>query len=166
MKRTAKILSMTDACKAQYLKPDGNPYKEGEIIKNDDYAAVLEEIGRSGNASFYNGSISGLIEKEMKDNDGFLTSADLKAYSAIRKKPAKFEFLGNKVITAPPPSTGSLVFSGLRALMNLTEQTDHQELLARAMLKMFSERRRGLGTCKAKEPQTQLSLLKQQAFAH
>ena len=150
MKRTAKILSRTDACKALYLKPDGNPYKEGEIIKNDDYAAVLEEIGRFGNASFYNGSISGLIEKEMKDNDGFLTSEDLKTYSAIRKKPAKFEFLGNKVITAPPPSTGSLVFSGLRALMDLTEQTDHQELLARAMLKMFSDRRRGFGNLQGK----------------
>ncbi|GIR53903.1 MAG: hypothetical protein CM15mP62_13740 [Rhodospirillaceae bacterium] len=92
MKRTAKILSMTDACKAQYLKPDGNPYKEGEIIKNDDYAAVLEEIGRSGNASFYNGSISELIEKEMKDNDGFLKSADLKTYSAIQKNPPNSNF--------------------------------------------------------------------------
>ena len=99
MKRTAKVLSVTDACKALYLKPDGNPYKEGEIIKNGDYAAVLEEIGQSGNTSFYNGNIAELIEKEMKDNDGFLKSADLKTYSAIQKKPAKFEFLGNKVIT-------------------------------------------------------------------
>ena len=31
------------------------------------------------------GSISELIEKEMKDNDGFLKSADLKTYSAIQK---------------------------------------------------------------------------------
>ena len=145
MARTAKILSKTDACKTLYLKPEGNPFKEGEIIKNADYAAVLEEIGRSGNSSFYNGSICELIEKEMRDNDGFLTSADLRTYSAISKKPAEFEFLGNKVITAPPPSTGPLVFSGLQALMNFTEQNDHQELLARAMLKMFSDRRKSFG---------------------
>jgi len=145
MARTSKILSTTDACKTLYLKPEGNPFKEGEIIKNADYAAVLEEIGRSGNSSFYNGSICELIEKEMRDNDGFLTSADLRTYSAISKKPAEFEFLGNKVITAPPPSTGPLVFSGLQALMNFTEQNDHQELLARAMLKMFSDRRKSFG---------------------
>ena len=145
MARTAKILSTTDACKTLYLKPEGNPFKEGEIIKNADYAAVLEEIGRSGNSSFYNGSICELIEKEMRDNDGFLTSADLRTYSAISKKPAEFEFLGNKVITAPPPSTGPLVFSGLQALINCTEQNDHQELLARAMLKMFSDRRKSFG---------------------
>ena len=145
MARTAKILSTTDACKTLYLKPEGNPFKEGEIIKNADYAAVLEEIGRSGNSSFYNGSICELLEKEMRDNDGFLTSADLRTYSAISKKPAEFEFLGNKVITAPPPSTGPLVFSGLQALMNFTEQNDHQELLARAMLKMFSDRRKSFG---------------------
>ena len=48
---------MTDTCKAQYLKPDGNPYKEGEIIKNADYAAVLK---RSDDLEmpFHNGSIS------------------------------------------------------------------------------------------------------------
>ena len=145
MARTAKILSATDACKTLYLKPEGNPFQEGEIIKNADYAAVLEEIGRYGNSSFYNGSICELIEKEMRDNDGFLTSADLRTYSAISKKPAEFEFLGNKVITAPPPSTGPLVFSGLQALMNFTEQNDHQEVLARAMLKMFSDRRKSFG---------------------
>ena len=151
MARTAKILSTTDACKTLYLKPEGDPFKEGEIIKNADYAAVLEEIGRSGNSSFYNGSICELIEKEMRDNDGFLTSADLRTYSAISKKPAEFEFLGNKVITAPPPSTGPLVFSGLQALMNFTEQNDHQELLARAMLKMFSDRRKSFGDLQGEE---------------
>ena len=94
MRRTTDILSLTSSCKNLYLKSDGNPFKEGEIIKNNDYAKVLEEIGRAGSASFYSGDISKLIVREIENNDGFLTPIDLKNYEAVRKRPAEYIFKG------------------------------------------------------------------------
>ena len=145
MRRTTDILSLTSSCKNLYLKSDGNPFKEGEIIKNNDYAKVLEEIGRAGSASFYSGDISKLIVREIENNDGFLTPIDLKNYEAVRKRPAEYIFMGHNVITVPRPSTGALVFSGLKSLTDFPEVKDTQELLVRAMLRMFAERRKSFG---------------------
>ena len=145
MARTAHILATTDACRNLYLKSDNSAPREGEIIQNKDYAYTLEEIAKYGADTFYSGDLARFIVNEIDKNYGFLTKDDLLKYKAIWRKPSHFNYNGLDILTPPPPSSGSLVFSGLEALTLDNKSHSAHQLLAEAMLKMFSKRRRNFG---------------------
>ena len=145
MARTANVLATTDACRTLYLKSDNSAPCEGEMIKNKDYSCALEEIARYGADTFYNGNLGGLIIKEIQRNHGFLTKDDFMSYKAIWREPCHFKFNGLDISTPPPPSSGSLMFLGLEALPMDDRSHDAHQLLAEAMLKMFSKRRLNFG---------------------
>ena len=145
MARTTHILNTTTACRELYLKENNTAPVEGDWIKNRDYASTLREIQKNGAQSFYSGDISNAIIKEIRDNDGFLSDGDLKNYTALWRSPARFNFQGLDVLTPPAPSSGTLMFAGLKSLPSQKNEQDSHELLANAMLKMFSTRRRGFG---------------------
>jgi gamma-glutamyltranspeptidase/glutathione hydrolase len=127
------------------LKSDNSAPREGEIIQNKDYAYTLEEIAKYGANTFYSGDLGRLIIDEIDKNFGFLTKDDLLKYKAIWREPSHFNYNGLDILTTPPPSSGSLVFSGLEALTLENKSHSAHQLLADAMLKMFSKRRRNFG---------------------
>jgi gamma-glutamyltranspeptidase/glutathione hydrolase len=143
MARTAHILNTTTACRELYLKENNTAPVEGDWIKNRDYASTLREVQKNGAESFYSGDISNAIIKEIRVNGGFLSDGDLKNYTALWRNPARFNFQGLDVLTPPAPSSGTLMFAGLKSLPSQKNEQDSHELLANAMLKMFSNRRCG-----------------------
>ena len=145
MSRTANVLKTTHACQTLYLKPDNSAPYEGEIIKNVDYAATLKEITKYGADAFYNGDIGQAIIKDIVKNNGFLTDDDLRNYQAVWRNPSHFRFRGLDVLTSPAPSSGPLVFSGLASLNSTYKNEDSHQVLAEAMLNMFSNRRQNFG---------------------
>jgi gamma-glutamyltranspeptidase / glutathione hydrolase len=147
MGRTVGMLNHTEACRALYLKSETEAPAEGDWLTNRDYGATLRLIAAQGERAFYDGDIAAAILAEMKANDGFLTSEDLRDYKALWRDPAQGRFQGLDVATMAPPSSGSLVFAGLDALSRQTPAGgagDH-EALAEAMLHMFETRRVGFG---------------------
>jgi gamma-glutamyltranspeptidase/glutathione hydrolase len=75
-------------------------YDETYRIDLSDLAKVLREIGSKGAAGFYEGWIAEAIDREMRENGGILTKADLAAYEprVFREAPARF--YGYDYITA------------------------------------------------------------------
>jgi gamma-glutamyltranspeptidase/glutathione hydrolase len=125
--RQAKELNANDSI-FRALNPDKeyllNPlknWKEGDELIQKDLAKTLKLIQEKGRNGFYKGETADLIEKEMKQNGGIITKADLENYEAIWRKPLIGNYKGYKVIAMPPPSSGGIA---LLQLLNMIEGYD------------------------------------------
>ena len=102
--------------KGYYIKTD--QWAAGDIVKQADLANTLTLIRDKGREGFYAGPVAALIEAEMKSGGGLISTADLKNYQAVWRKPVTGDYRGYKIITMPPPSSGGI------ALMQLLESVE------------------------------------------
>ncbi len=89
----------------------GNPPALGSTFKNPELAEVLKRIVAKGAAGFYEGPTAEAIAKQMKEESGLITMADLKKYQAKWRKPIEFTYRGHKVTSMPPPSSGGVTLA-------------------------------------------------------
>jgi len=101
---------------------NGNPYREGETLRQPDLAATLERIAKNGAQEFYSGETARKVAAAMKEHRGLISLDDLKNYRAIDRKPLEGDYHGYHVITAPPPSAGGL---GILQMMGILSGTDY-----------------------------------------
>ena len=136
---------------SQFSK-NGTPYRDGEVLKQGDLARTLERIAAEGPAGFYRGETARLIEKEMRDNGGLITRADLAAYQARKREPVRGSYRGYEILSMPPPSSGGVaiiealnILEGydLRASGYGSAQSLHS--IAEAMRRAFADRAANLG---------------------
>ncbi len=85
--------------------PEGEPPKEGTILKNPALADFLENLPQSLE-DFYRGEIARKITRLMAERGGLLTEKDLSSYEVFRRNPLKFAFRGGEILTNPPPAFG------------------------------------------------------------
>ena len=85
------------------IAPTGLPLESGDIYKNPDLARSLRLIGAKGPDAFYTGDLARLIAGDMAANGGLIDEADLAAYKAIEREPAKGVYRGYDVVSAPAP---------------------------------------------------------------
>jgi gamma-glutamyltranspeptidase/glutathione hydrolase len=90
--------------------PGGAPLAKGSTWKNPELAAVLKRIEK-GPAGFYEGPTAAAIVAQMKEEGGYITAADLKAYKAKWRKPIEFTYRGYKITSMPPPSSGGVTLA-------------------------------------------------------
>jgi gamma-glutamyltranspeptidase/glutathione hydrolase len=90
--------------------PGGKPPEKGSLFKNPELAAVLKRI-EAGPKGFYEGPTAATIAKQMKEEGGLITAADLKNYKAKWRKPVEFTYRGYKVTSMPPPSSGGITLA-------------------------------------------------------
>jgi gamma-glutamyltranspeptidase/glutathione hydrolase len=100
---------------------DGNPYKEGELLRQPELAETLARMQRRGPREFYEGETARRIAADMKVNGGLITLEDLKAYRAKEREPLRGRYRGHEIITMPPPSSGGAV---LLQILNMLERYD------------------------------------------
>lgn len=86
-----------------------NPWKEGDILVQEDLANTLKRIRDNGAAGFYEGRTARLIVKEMQRGGGIITYEDLKNYKAKKREPHVFDYKGYKIVGMPMPSSGGLL---------------------------------------------------------
>jgi gamma-glutamyltranspeptidase/glutathione hydrolase len=90
-----------------YLR-DGNPLKEGDILRNPDLANMLSTLaGRNSVDSFYRGDIAQRIADAFQKNGGLVTAKDLASYRAREVEPLKLE-LKNCTVYTPTLTSGGL----------------------------------------------------------
>lgn len=95
------------ASRAIFFK-QGAPLKAGDKLVQKDLAASLREIGKSGAAAFYQGTIAQKISQEMARHGGAITLQDLKNYKVVERAPIVGDYHGYQVVTMPPPSSGGI----------------------------------------------------------
>lgn len=106
---TAKKLKNHPVSTALYF-PNGQPPVKGSIFKNPDLAATLKRI-EAGPQGFYEGPTAAAMVKQMKEEGGLITAADLKKYQAKWRKPVELTYRGHKISSMPPPSSGGVTLA-------------------------------------------------------
>ena len=89
---------------------DSESYKRaGEMFTNKMMADAYEKISEDGPDAFYKGDIAQNIVDSTQARGGILTLDDLTNYEVTIDEPFKFEYRGQKIISAPPPASGHVI---------------------------------------------------------
>lgn len=102
--------------------PKGRLIEEGEVLRFQHMADVLDYLVSEGHDAFYKGEIAKKIVADSKKRGGFLTAEDLAGYEVEIRKPLQFNYRDKKVITNPAPSVGG---SLIALFMELLEEEEH-----------------------------------------
>ncbi len=93
---------------AIFLKGD-KPYVAGERLVQKDLARMLRIVARDGADGFYRGEPARLMVEASRKGAGVFASADFASYRAVERRPLECDYRGNRVVAAPPPSSGGVV---------------------------------------------------------
>jgi len=137
---------------ARIYMPNGEPPKEGDLIRQPELAATLKAIARNGAAPFYEGWIGQAIVKTIEKAGGVMTLDDLKNYKPVWREPLTGSYRNRTVITMPPPSSGGVA---ILQMLNILEgyklgEFQHNSafylhLLGETMKHAFADRAHFLG---------------------
>jgi gamma-glutamyltranspeptidase/glutathione hydrolase len=86
----------------------GNLPQAGDVIRQPQLAATLEQIERGGADAFYDGPIARAVVAASNANGGILTMNDFRSYEVEEAAPLHCAFHGFDVASAPPPSSGGV----------------------------------------------------------
>lgn len=101
-----------------YLK-DGSLLKEGDTLVQSELADTLENIQKNGSKAFYSGEIAENIAKA-----GSMDASDLSKYEVKINEPVSGEFNGYKVVSAPPPFSGTPLIQMLEIIEKQSKTKD------------------------------------------
>jgi len=125
LKATAPELALFPASRAIFLKPDGSPYLEGEILHQKDLAKSYRELADQGAEWFYARPFPQLTQKYMKEAGGILTAEDFAAYKVKLREPLITSYHGWQIVGFPPPSSGGV---HVAQMLNILENFDPKEV--------------------------------------
>ncbi|MHB8608894.1 MAG: gamma-glutamyltransferase [Candidatus Acidiferrales bacterium] len=100
-----EYLRKDDAATSLYLPGDHAPHV-GDVFKNPELGASLEQIAEHGRDAFYKGEISNKILDAMKRHNGTMTAKDMAEYSAEWAEPISTTYRDWTVYEMPPNGQG------------------------------------------------------------
>lgn len=102
-----------------YLR-EGQPLKEGEVLRNPDLAKMLRSLAtRNSVESFYRGEVAQRIAEAFQRHGGLVTVKDLAAYQAREVSPLQLALGDFTVLTAPLTAGGLTTLQALGILKAL-----------------------------------------------
>lgn len=135
-----------------FFRPDGTPYRAGDLLVQSDLAWSLKQIAAEGARAFYLGKIAERVVEDMQNNGGPITAADLADYRAVLRAPVTGSYRGYEIRSMPPPSSGGV---HLLQILNILEgfpigflghnSADTIHLMAEAMKLAYADRSMHLG---------------------
>ena len=96
-------------------------YKEGDTIKNNNYAKTLTKIMNEGKDGFYSGEVAEDMIETISKKGGIMTLNDLLDYESIWREPVKFKYKDYDIISMSFPSSGGIL---LGQMMKAIEKFD------------------------------------------
>ncbi len=115
---SARQLAESAGASMYYLKPDGSPYRAGELLRQPDLAQTLRTVSRGRAEVFYRGEIADAIVADMEANDGFVNRQSLADYRAEDARIVRGSYRGYDLIGMDVPSTGALAIQSLQIMEN------------------------------------------------
>ena len=101
-----------------YYKPDGSPYRPGEILKQPDYAETLRKIMLGGRDAFYKGEIAQTMAADLRANGAVIDLDDLEQYVAEDSRIVRGTYRGYDIIGTDVPAAGVLSIQALHVMEN------------------------------------------------
>jgi gamma-glutamyltranspeptidase / glutathione hydrolase len=151
--RNAKVLRRVSGDSVAFVKPNGEPYESGELLKQPDLARTYRGIAEKGTDYFYRGSFASAVAEWMAAHGGILTADDFASYQPIYREPLVTTYRGKTIVGFPPPSSGGVhVAEILNILENFDLKAIYQRdpgefhhIVAEAMKLAFADRAFWLG---------------------
>ncbi len=152
IKARASVLQQYQDSKKIFLKSNGEPRLEGELLVQSDLAKTLEMIAKKGHNGFYKGSVANNLIAEHRRNGGLMSQRDLDLYDVKIRKPVHGKYNEFDIYSMSPPSSGGI---HVLQILNMVEK-DHLKtfgpqdsrsihLIASSMQQAFADRATHLG---------------------
>ncbi len=149
----AETMARFEGSRQVFLKADGTPYRQGEVLKQPDLARTYRAIAEHGLEWFYGGPFAERVAAWMAEHGGILTVQDFANYRCVKREPIVTDYRGYTVVGFPPPSSGGVhVAQILNILENFDLKKLHEEdpaqmihVIAEAMKLAFADRAYWLG---------------------
>jgi gamma-glutamyltranspeptidase/glutathione hydrolase len=131
-----------------WLRPDGSPLQEGDVVVQEDLARTLGRLAQEGADLFYKGEIAHAIVDFLAKQGGIMTLADLERYPVEDfrvMEPERVAYKGYEV-EATPPSSSAVLLPIMRLLdgfdLSRYDALDGEKLhiLAECMKLAFADR--------------------------
>ncbi len=115
--RWAHALRQSAAVTRIFLDPHGGVPEPGSRVRQPLLADTFERVARDGADDFYEGAMAREIDRDMRDNGGWIAAKDLARVPAPQRLPAlQGTYRGWSVHTLPPPAAGWTVLLALNLL--------------------------------------------------
>jgi gamma-glutamyltranspeptidase/glutathione hydrolase len=107
------VLAGDPQARAIYLDANGQPWPEGHVLKNPEYARSLRTIAEAGPEALTEGALAEAIvaAAQREPRAGTLTLDDLQAYEPRRLDPLCAPYRVYRVCTMPSPSSANAMLS-------------------------------------------------------
>ncbi|TJY56794.1 gamma-glutamyltransferase [Sinimarinibacterium sp. CAU 1509] len=102
--------TMSPAARAVFLKNE-HPLGVGELLQQPDLAWTLRRLASEGAEDFYRGQIAQRLLAAVHEAGGGWSAEDLARYAIVERAPIVSWFLGNRIVSSPPPSAGGLALA-------------------------------------------------------
>jgi len=106
-----------------YYRPDGSPYKAGELLRQPDHANTLRRIVEGGRDVFYEGEIAEAMIEDLRANGSVMTLEALKAYTAEDSRIVRGSYRGYELVGMDVPAAGVLSIQALQIMENFDPES-------------------------------------------
>ena len=103
----------------RFMKPDGTPYRAGDIFRWEEYAQTLEELAATECESYYRGDLMERIVSFSRATGGYFCEDDFRNYKPEWVDPISTDYKGYTVCEIPPNGHGITVLMALNLLKGL-----------------------------------------------
>lgn len=131
-----------------FLNSSNRPFPIASKFTQPVLAKTYSRLVKAGMEDFYTGLISRKIQRDMASNGGLIDEMDLAQIPhPIERKPISCNFLGQRIITFPPPGAGRTLIEMLNIFDNLPESLhtpdtpDGAVAMAEVIRRAFLDRR-------------------------
>ena len=129
-----------------FMKPDGTPYRAGELFRLPDYAATLRSLAATDCESYYRGELMEKIVTFSRATGGYFCEDDFRNYRPEWVEPITQDYRGYTVCEIPPNGHGITVLMALGILNGMTmpenrESAEHYHKVMEAIKLAFADTR-------------------------
>ena len=146
-----RLVALQDDPETARIFLDGNEVpEEGTRILQPELADTLTALARFGRAGFYRGPVAERLVAGVRAAGGIWTQEDLASYRVVEREPVRAEYLGMRVASAAPPSSGGVALASMLNMLSgfrLAELdiADRTHLVIEAMRRAYRDRAEFLG---------------------
>ncbi|MFD2233271.1 gamma-glutamyltransferase [Phaeospirillum tilakii] len=143
--RVAPQIARIPAMRALFLRPDGSPLREGDLLVQPELAAVIANLRRN-TGDFYVGRTARELVASVQQVGGALSLDDLRDLRPAWRPGLKVAVGDEIAVFPPPPSVGGTAAAGLVAVAwprwGGLEPDERPHLLVEAQARLFADRTR------------------------
>ncbi|RDV05689.1 gamma-glutamyltransferase [Undibacter mobilis] len=107
-----------DAGASKHYLFDGQPPKEGDIVKSPALGQTLRTLGQKGARAFYEGELADDMAQTLAAKGSFLTAEDFSAHRGNDVTPVSTNYRGLDLVEIPPNGQGIVALIMLNILEN------------------------------------------------